>query len=275
MKSWKKGLFLAAAAVMAAGIMTGCGGEKPAASSAASGKPVLKVATNATYVPFEFKSEDGKDYTGYEIDVVRAVAKEMGRDVEFKNIAFDGLIPALQSHDVDMTASGMTATKERAEKILFAAPFYQTKLSVVTKIDSPVQSVNDMTNGQEIAVQVGTTAAAYAKDKGMNIKNFDHSSDVIMELTTGGAAAGILDKPAADYFIATKGQGKFKVIDVPDSKVQYFAFGFNKDNKALQQEVNAAIAKLKENGTLNKIHEKWFKTPVPDMPATAEEALGI
>ena len=275
MKSWKKGLFLAAAAVMAAGIMTGCGGEKPAASSAASGTPVLKVATNATYVPFEFKSEDGKDYTGYEIDVVRAVAKEMGRDVEFKNIAFDGLIPALQSHDVDMTASGMTATKERAEKILFAAPFYQTKLSVVTKIDSPVQSVNDMTNGQEIAVQVGTTAAAYAKDKGMNIKNFDHSSDVIMELTTGGAAAGILDKPAADYFIATKGQGKFKVIDVPDSKVQYFAFGFNKDNKALQQEVNAAIAKLKENGTLNKIHEKWFKTPVPDMPATAEEALGI
>lgn len=255
--------------------MTGCGGEKPAASSAASGKPVLKVATNATYVPFEFKSEDGKDYTGYEIDVVRAVAKEMGRDVEFKNIAFDGLIPALQSHDVDMTASGMTATKERAEKILFAAPFYQTKLSVVTKIDSPVQSVNDMTNEQEIAVQVGTTAAAYAKDKGMNIKNFDHSSDVIMELTTGGAAAGILDKPAADYFIATKGQGKFKVIDVPDSKVQYFAFGFNKDNKALQQEVNAAIAKLKENGTLNKIHEKWFKTPVPDMPATAEEALGI
>lgn len=275
MKSWKKGLFLAAAAVMAAGIMTGCGGEKPAASSAASGKPVLKVATNATYVPFEFKSEDGKDYTGYEIDVVRAVAKEMGRDVEFKNIAFDGLIPALQSHDVDMTASGMTATKERAEKILFAAPFYQTKLSVVTKIDSPVQSVNDMTNGQEIAVQVGTTAAAYAKDKGMNIKNFDHSSDVIMELTTGGAAAGILDKPAADYFIATKGQGKFKVIDVPDSKVQYFAFGFNKDNKALQQEVNAAIVKLKENGTLNKIHEKWFKTPVPDMPATAEKALGI
>ena len=145
----------------------------------------------------------------------------------------------------------------------------------MTKIDSPVQSVNDMTNEQEIAVQVGTTAAAYAKDKGMNIKNFDHSSDVIMELTTGGAAAGILDKPAADYFIATKGQGKFKVIDVPDSKVQYFAFGFNKDNKALQQEVNAAIAKLKENGTLNKIHEKWFKTPVPDMPATAEEALGI
>ena len=66
-----------------------------------------------------------------------------------------------------------------------------------------------------------------------------------------------------------------RVVDVPDSKVQYFAFGFNKDNKQLQQEVNKAIADLKQKGTLNELHEKWFKTPLPDMPATAEEALGI
>ena len=114
MKTWKKGLALAAAAVLALGLASGCGSEKKADS--ASGKAPLKVATNATYVPFEFKSKDGKDYTGYEIDVVRAVAKELGRDVEFKNIAFDGLIPSLQSHEVDMTASGMTATKERDRK---------------------------------------------------------------------------------------------------------------------------------------------------------------
>lgn len=67
-------------------------------------------------MPFEFKSKDGKDYTGYEIDVVRAVAQDMNRKVEFKNVAFDGLIPALQSKEVDMTASGMTATKERADQ---------------------------------------------------------------------------------------------------------------------------------------------------------------
>ena len=73
-----------------------------------------------------------------------------------------------------------------------------------------------------------------------------------MELKAGGANAGILDKPAADYFVATDGKGAFRVVDVPDSKVQYFAFGFNKDNKELQQEVNAAIAKLKKDGTLNR-----------------------
>lgn len=274
MKLWKKGVLVTSAFLLAAGMMAGCGGEKQAASSA-SGKNVLKVATNATYVPFEFKTKDGKDYTGYEIDVVRAVAKEMGKDVEFRNIAFDGLIPSLQSKEVDMTASGMTATKERAEKILFAAPFYETKLAVVTKADSDIHSVDDMTKGQEIAVQVGTTAAYYAQDKGMKARNFDHSSDIIMELKAGGAVAGILDKPAADYFVATDGKGAFRVVDVPDSKVQYFAFGFNKDNKQLQQEVNKAIADLKQKGTLNELHEKWFKTPLPEMPATAEEALGI
>lgn len=274
MKLWKKGILITSALLLAAGMMAGCGGEKQAASSA-SGKNVLKVATNATYVPFEFKTKDGKDYTGYEIDVVRAVAKEMGRDVEFRNIAFDGLIPSLQSKEVDMSASGMTATKERAEKILFAAPFYETKLAVVTKADSDIHSVDDMNKGQEIAVQVGTTAAYYAQDKGMKTRTFDHSSDIIMELKAGGAVAGILDKPAADYFVATDGKGAFRVVDVPGSKVQYFAFGFNKDNKQLQQEVNKAIADLKQKGTLNELHEKWFKTPLPEMPATAEEALGI
>lgn len=94
-ENWKKGIILAASLAMAAGIMAGCGGEKKAASS--EGLKPLKVATNATYVPFEFKSKDGKDYTGYEIDVVRAVAQDMNRKVEFKNVAFDGLIPALQS----------------------------------------------------------------------------------------------------------------------------------------------------------------------------------
>lgn len=274
MKLWKKGVLVTSALVLAAGMMAGCGGEKKAASAPA-GKNVLKVATNATYVPFEFTTKDGKDYTGYEIDVVRAVAKEMGKDVEFRNIAFDGLIPSLQSKEVDMSASGMTATKERAEKILFAAPFYETKLAVVTKADSDIHSVDDMNKGQEIAVQVGTTAAYYAQDKGMKTRNFDHSSDIIMELKAGGAVAGILDKPAADYFVATDGKGAFRVVDVPDSKVQYFAFGFNKDNKQLQQEVNKAIADLKQKGTLNELHEKWFKTPLPEMPATAEEALGI
>lgn len=271
MKTWKKGMLLAAAALMTVGLISGCGDDKK--GNDVAGKTPLKVATNATYVPFEFKSADGKDYTGYEIDVVRAVAKQMNREVEFKNIAFDGLIPSLQSHEVDMTASGMTATKERAGKILFAAPFYETKLAVVTPKDSSIHSVADMTNGEEVAVQVGTTAAYYAQDKGMKIRGFDHSSDIVMELKAGGAKSGILDKPAADYFVATDGKDNFRVVDVPDSKVQYFAFGFNKDNKALQEEVNGAIKTLTENGTLNELHEKWFKTPLPKMPATCEEAL--
>ena len=204
MKTWGKGLALAAAAVLAIGIMSGCGDEKK--GNEAAGKTPLKVATNATYVPFEFKTKDGKDYTGYEIDVVRAVAKEMG--------AFDGLIPALQSHEVDMSASGMTATKERAGKILFAAPFYETKLAVVTPKDSSIHSVADMANGEEVAVQVGTTAAYYAQDKGMKIRGFDHSSDIVMELKAGGAKSGILDKPAADYFVATDGRYNILLLDL-------------------------------------------------------------
>ena len=95
----------------------------------------------------------------------------------------------------------------------------------------------------------------------MNTRNFDHSSDIVMELKAGGANAGILDKPAADYFVTTDGKGAFRVVDVPDSKVSTLPSASTKDNKELQQEVNAAIAKLKKDGTLNKLHEKWFNTP--------------
>ena len=115
MKNWKKGIILAASLAMAAGIMAGCGGEKKAASS--EGLKPLKVATNATYVPFEFKSKDGKDYTGYEIDVVRAVAQVMNRKVEFKNVAFDGLIPALQSKEVDMIRHDSNEGKSRQDPL--------------------------------------------------------------------------------------------------------------------------------------------------------------
>ena len=279
--NWKKGLIALGACVLAVGLISGCGGQKAGSQNAASqaaashSADTIVVATNPTYVPFEFKTEDGNDYQGYEIDVVRAVAREMNKKVDFKNISFDGLIPALQSGKVDMSASGMTATKERAEKILFAAPFYETKLSVVTPVGSDLHSVEDVKNSGEVAVQVGTVAADYAKSKDMQIRQFDHSADIIMELKAGGAKAGILDKPAADYFVANEGKGKFVDFDIPDSQVQYFAFGFKKDNTALQKEVNAAIKTLKDNGTLNELHEKWFHTPLPQMPDTAEEALGL
>ena len=109
--------------VLAASMLAGCGSDKK--DTANDAKKPLRVATNATFVPFEFKdSDESSEYKGFEMDLIRAVAKEMGRDVEFNNIAFSGIIPIIQQGDMDIAATGMTVTKERAQKVAFAAPFY-------------------------------------------------------------------------------------------------------------------------------------------------------
>lgn len=265
---WKTMMTACLAGILAVSVLAGCGSEKKE-----DAKKPLRVATNATFVPFEFKENDeSKEYQGFEMDLLRAVAKEMGRDVEINNIAFSGIIPILQQGDMDIAAAGMTVTKERAQKVNFSAPFYESKLVILTPNDSGIDSA-DAIAGKQVAVQIGTTGAQYAENQGYTVKQFDNNSDVIMELQVGGSPAAILDKPVADYFLTQDGKGKFKVIEIPNTKSEYLAFAFNKKDTELMKQVNDAMAKLKEKGEFQKLYKKWFNTNMPDLPKSGDDAL--
>ena len=100
----------ALAGMMAASMIAGCGGQDKAA---AEKKEPLRVATHATFVPFEFKDEaNPEDYKGFEMDLIKAVGKEMGREVQINNLPFSGIIPVIQQGDMDIAAAGMTMTQE-------------------------------------------------------------------------------------------------------------------------------------------------------------------
>lgn len=274
----KKMFTLMAAGVLALSLVTGCGSEKNAAKTDTA--KVLKIATNATYVPFEFKDKDAKggdeDYKGLEIDMIREVAKRLGRATKMENIPFNGIIPAIQSGEVEIAATGMTMTKERAQKVSFAAPFYESKLAIVVKKGSPIKGAADLKD-KEVAVMVGTTGAKYGETHGMKIKQFDNSSEALLELQVGNAPAAIVDKPVAEYYAALEGKGKGKVdvITIPDSKSELLGFVMKKENKELQQQVNKALNDMKKDGTYNKIYQKWFNVNAPDLPESAEKALGL
>lgn len=148
--------------VLAASLLAGCGSSQKEAGDA--NKP-LRVATNATFVPFEFKDSDqSAEYKGFEMDLIRAVAKEMNRDVEFNNIAFSGIIPIIQQGDMDIAATGMTVTPERAQKVAFAAPFYESKLVILTPKNSGIHSAADL-QGKQIAVQIGRQGLNMLKNR--------------------------------------------------------------------------------------------------------------
>jgi ABC-type amino acid transport substrate-binding protein len=268
-------------ALCIAAAFTACGSDtnKKEAAKPDEAK-VLRIATNATYVPFEFKDKDANgsesDYKGMEIDMIREVAKRLNMKPQMENIPFNGIIPAIQSKSVDIAATGMTMTKERAKKVCFAAPFYESKLAIVVPMDSTVKSVADL-KGQTVAVMVGTTGAKYAQSHGINVKQFDNSATALLEVQVGNAPAAIVDKPVGEYFstIEGKGKGKVRIIPIPDSKSELLGFVLNKDDKDLQQKVNKAIADMKKDGTYAKIYKKWFNADAPDLPESAEKALGL
>lgn len=278
----KKKLVAATIMAMSLAMVAGCGGktEKKAEAPKAAEKKILRIATNATYVPFEFKDNtaQGKDsdYKGIEIDMVREVAKRLGMETKMSNIPFNGIIPAILSKDVDMAATGMTMTKERAKKVAFAAPFYESKLCIVVPKNSTVKSAADL-KGKRVAAMVGTTGAKYGQANGMDIKQFDTSADALLEMQTGNAVAAVVDKPVGEYYgaIEGKGKGKVNVITIPDSKSELLGFVMSKDNKDLQTKVNKALADMKKDGTYNKIYKKWFNVDAPNLPETAEKALGL
>ena len=115
-------------------------------SSTTTSNKKLIVGTNATFVPFEFKDDKTQDYAGFDIDLIRAIGKRINKDVELKNVAFDALIPALNTHDIDVAASGMTITKARSEKVLFSSPYYENALAIVYKDSNSIHSLEDLKN---------------------------------------------------------------------------------------------------------------------------------
>ena len=122
----------------------------------------LVVGMELAYPPFEMTDASGHP-AGVSVDLANALAKYLGRDVEIQNIPFDGLIPSLQTHKIDLIISSMTATPERARTIAFSDPYLKTGLCLLIQKDSPIQSIEDADKpGKVVAVKRGTTGSIYA-----------------------------------------------------------------------------------------------------------------
>ncbi|MGI6091549.1 MAG: basic amino acid ABC transporter substrate-binding protein [Veillonellaceae bacterium] len=239
--------------VMALGL-AGCGSEK----SAAPEKKVIRVGSETAFAPFEFQDEKTKEYTGFDMDLIRAIGKQMGYEVEIVSMGFDGLIPALEAGNIDVIASGMTITEERAKKVNFSNPYYKSGLTIVVKSDNnTIKSFKDL-EGKNIAVQIGTTGAREAsKVKNAKVREFNNPPEAFMELKAGGVDAVINDKPVNDYFIAQSGSKDAKVVGEPLTSEDY-GLATSKKNAELGEKINKALDELKKNGEYEKIYVKWF-----------------
>ena len=236
----------------------GCTGKEEAKSPAQDGgKKKLVAAADATFAPFEFADASGK-YVGFDLDLIAAIAEEMGYQLEFQSMAFDGIIPALQSSQIDCAATAMTITPDRQKEVNFSEPYYKAgQIVVVQASNNAVKGVADL-KGKTIAVQSGTTGAMEAEkatDKG-KVTYFTGADQALQELKNGAANAVIIDYPVAAYFIQQGNKDVKMVGDIMSS--EEYGIAVPKDKQQILDDINAGLQKIKENGKYAEIYKKWF-----------------
>lgn len=217
----------------------------------------LIVATDTAFVPFEFK--EGDTYVGFDIDMWDAIATELGVTYELRPMDFAGIIPALQTGQVDVALAGITIKPERQEVIDFSDGYYDSGFLLMVPADSAIAGEADLA-GKSLAVKTGTSASDYAEANfnDTELRKFPNIDNAYLELRAGGVDAAMHDTPNVLYYIATAGDGQVKAVGAQMMAHEY-GIGFPKGSD-LTSRVNEALANMKADGRYDAIYEKWFGT---------------
>lgn len=256
-KKWTQLLMLVICSL--ALLISGCGGNDADKGGAAGGDKVLRVGAETTFPPFEFADEKG-NYSGFDLDLIHAIAADLGYKVEFKSMGFDALIPALNSKQIDVIISAMSITDERKNVVLFSDPYYKSGVAIVTnKANQDIQGKADL-EGKTIACQIGNTGSMLASEiPNAKVINFDGANQAFLQLKNGGADAVMIDLPVAQDYMKKDADKAFQIMgDVLEA--EEYGIAVSKDNQELMKKINASLKKLKDNGEYQKIYEKWFGT---------------
>ena len=175
-------------------LFTACGAKgKTLAEVKKAGK--LTVATSPDFPPFE--SLEGNEVVGIEVDILNLIAKELGVELEIISMDFEAVLLGVQSAKYDCGMSGITASEERKENMLFTTPYYNAAQVIVVKAGSGITGKADL-EGKKISVQSGTTADAGCTDAGYDVQAFAANADAKAALTTGKVQAWVVDNLTAD-----------------------------------------------------------------------------
>lgn len=216
----------------------------------------LTIGTEAQYPPFEIRKADDSFY-GFDIALGEAIAKELGLKPKFVDTDFASIIASLNAGKFDVAMSAMTITDDRKKSVNFSDPYFDAGLSMAVPMNSNKQTINDL-NGAIIGVQLGTTGDLYTSElKNIKeIKRYAHAPDAFLDMKNGKVDAVINDDVVNKPIIASD-PTSFKVVGGLLTVEQY-GIAVPKENEALLIKINAAIKKLKENGTYDQIYNQYI-----------------
>jgi ABC-type amino acid transport substrate-binding protein len=233
-------------------LMTGC-------DSSPAGKFYL-VATDATLIPMSFMSV-GNDITGFEPDLIRAVAKEAGINIHIINVEWAGLFGGLITKKFDMVISSVTVLEERKERMAFSEPYLKRGLALVVRENQEgIKSFDDARkNNFLIGAQIGTTAYFFLeKDPAIRKKGYQMYGHAVADLINGEIDA-VLGESTGTLFYRNQNKPLFEKIKMVGEIMtnEHYAIVLRKEDAELKNKINSALQKTLEDGTAARLHRKW------------------
>jgi polar amino acid transport system substrate-binding protein len=233
----------------------------PATTIPASAQQLLKVGSTPTGIPFTFLDTKTNTIQGVMVDLVTEVGKDAGFAVQIEPMQFSTLIPSLTSSKIDIIAAAMFITAPRKEVVDFSDPIYTYGEGLVVPKSDTKDYVNlDDFKGQVVGAQVGTAFVDALKKSGLysDVKAYDTIPDIMRDVNAGRLKAGLADYPILAYNLK---QGAFSDVRIVESYkpaiIGSVGIGVRKGDQELLGKINTSLTKLKANGTVAKILDKW------------------
>lgn len=268
-KKLLKSIMLLVVFTMVAAVFVGCN-NAPADSDLieqvdGTEKETIIMGTNPEFPPFEFIGDDGK-VDGFDVALVKEIAKRMDAELKIDNMEFASLIGALSNGRIDLIAAGMTVTEDRAKEVDFTESYFTATQMIIVPVDSKIEGTDDL-KGKVIGVQEGTTGDLIISEDEVeddekeynvaDVQRFKKGIDAVLALMNGRVDAVVIDSnPAKEYVKANEG----KIIAIESGMdPEDYAIAVKKGNSELLKSINKAIAEIKEDGTYDDLVKEYIQ----------------
>lgn len=244
----KKLLLLAIIGALLAGL---------AFTSCSSTPAKIRVATDATWAPFESINEQTKQVEGFDIDIMNAIAAKENLNIEYVNVAFDPLLAGMAQGTYDAAISSITITADRQKDMLFSDPYFEAgQIITVQKSNTTIADKNTLTG--KVGAQLGTTGAIeVGKIAGATLKTYDDIGLAFQDLMNGQIAAVVCDNPVAMGYVG-KNPDKLKIAGNVFTDENY-GIAVAKGKTDLLAKLNAGIKAVKAEGLIETLTKKWLE----------------
>jgi polar amino acid transport system substrate-binding protein len=236
--------------LLASLVLTACG---------AGQSQKVRVATDASWPPFEYVDEETKEIVGLDIELMQAIAEKGGFEVEFINVSWDPLLAGMAQCQYDASISAMTITEDRAQSFNFSQPYFAAGQVVTVRVDNTDITGKDTLVGKTVGAQIGTTGAIETENmEGVTLKTYDDIGLAFQDLKNGQIDAVVADNPLALGYVGENPDKHKTVGDVFTD--EYYGIAVCKTNTELLAKIDAGLAAVQAEGLIEELTAKWISS---------------